>query len=237
MDTTTTIDHLKLDTENPRRRTERGRAVIAHSLRSLGAARSIVIDESDTVLAGNGVVEGATEIGLTRVRIIDADGDELIAVRRRGLTDAQKRELAIADNRAGELAEWNPEAVIAARDLGLDLEPFFTGTEQDALASAAGVDAVLRMAGAEDEAGTAAPEQADPDAQTFSCTLTVEQERTVRAALRTARAVYQVEQTGEALAAALAEWTERHTTEARPRRRRRAEPVQPELPAEPEAQS
>src|SRR5262245_55584345 len=108
MDTTTTIDQLKRDQQNPRRRTERGRAVLVHSLRTLGAARSIVLDEDDVAVVGNGVLEAAPEAGITKVRIIEAEGDELIAVRRRNLTAAQKVELAIADNRAAELAEWQP---------------------------------------------------------------------------------------------------------------------------------
>jgi hypothetical protein len=61
------------------------------ALRDVGAARSIVIDESNVILAGNGITAAALEHGLTKLRVVDADGDEVVAVRRTGLTDAQKR--------------------------------------------------------------------------------------------------------------------------------------------------
>jgi len=77
------------------------------SLQQVGAARSIVIDEDNVILAGNGTVDAAGEAGIERVRIIEADGHELIAVRRRGLSVEQKRRLALADNRSAELAEWD----------------------------------------------------------------------------------------------------------------------------------
>ena len=49
-----------------------------------GAARSIVIDEGNVVLAGNGTTDAAAEAGIAHVRVVEAAGDELIAVRRRG---------------------------------------------------------------------------------------------------------------------------------------------------------
>jgi len=128
-DITMDVDQLHADPNNRRRHTERNVTMVADALRDVGAARSIVVDEDDVVLAGNGVVEGAKQAGLTKVRIIDADGSEVIAVRRRGLTAAQKRALAIYDNRTAELAEWNPDQLRMDADAGLDLQPFFTDAE------------------------------------------------------------------------------------------------------------
>jgi DNA modification methylase len=129
----TRVDALKLDPHNPRQRTARGRDLIVASLKDYGAARSIVVDERDVVLAGNGVVDAATEAGITKVRIVEARGDEIIAVRRRGLSAKQKRALAIADNRTGELAEWNAEALQLAKAGGLDLRTFWTAAELNGL--------------------------------------------------------------------------------------------------------
>jgi DNA modification methylase len=128
-ESTATIADLTPDPQNRRSHPARNRAMIAESLRSVGAARSIVIDERNEVLAGNGVVDAATAAGLSKVRIVDAAGDELIAVRRRGLTDEQKRALAMYDNRAAELAEWNATQLKIDRDNGLDLAPFFDTRE------------------------------------------------------------------------------------------------------------
>jgi len=81
------------------------------------------------ILAGNGVVEAASEAGITKLQIVDADGDTLVAVRRRGLTPSQKRDLAIYDNRTAELAEWNVEQLAADLQNGEDLAAFFFDDE------------------------------------------------------------------------------------------------------------
>lgn len=105
------VSELKPLTPNPRRRTERSAAMIVDSLHRHGAARSIVIDEDNVVLAGNGTTDAAAEAGITRVRVVEAAGDELIAVRRRGLTAEQKAALALADNRTAELAVWDNDVI------------------------------------------------------------------------------------------------------------------------------
>lgn len=125
----THINELKPDPENRRRRTARGARMLVDALGKVGAARSIVIDEHDGVLAGNGIVEAAAEAGITKVQVVEADGDTIIAVRRRGLTDEQKRDLALFDNRTGELAEWNPEQLADDAANGRELAPFFDESE------------------------------------------------------------------------------------------------------------
>jgi hypothetical protein len=87
--------------------------MITEALQQIGAARSIVIDEDNLILAGNGVTEAAAAAGLTKLQIVDVAGDTLVAVRRTGLTAGQKRALAIYDNRTAELAEWNLEQLAA----------------------------------------------------------------------------------------------------------------------------
>lgn len=104
--------------------------MVSDALRHVGAARSIVIDEDNLILAGNGVTEAAAEAGITRLKIIDADGNELVAVRRVGLTAEQKRALAIYDNRTAELAEWNWDQLHADKEAGLSLQPFWSEDEE-----------------------------------------------------------------------------------------------------------
>jgi DNA modification methylase len=99
--------------------------MLVDALQKVGASRSIVLDENDVILAGNGVVEAASEAGLTKVQVVEADGDTIVAVRRRGLSEEQKRDLAIYDNRVAELATWNVEQLAADLKDGLDLSPFF----------------------------------------------------------------------------------------------------------------
>jgi hypothetical protein len=204
-----TLADLAGDDSNPRKHGTRNLAVMEDSLRAVGAARSIVINGAGAVLAGNGIVQAAARAGISKVRIIDTDGDTLIAVRRRGLTPAQERDLKYFDNRAGELAEWDPEQVAADVATGLDLRPFWSPEEEAALLSRGAVDEVFRMAGA-DVPGEEPAAVTTGDYQTFSCPLTTEQERTVRAALRQARQVYSVTTAGDALALALQQWVRDH---------------------------
>ena len=127
------IGDLIPDPENRRAHNDRNIGMIKDSIREVGLHRSIVIDEGDVIRAGNGVRKAALEAGLTKLRIIDAEGDELIAVRRRNLTEEQKRALAIYDNRTGELSEWDFEQLAADKAAGLSLQPYWTAEEEAAL--------------------------------------------------------------------------------------------------------
>ena len=93
------INNLKSDHKNARKRTDRSAALIKESLERYGGR----------ILAGNGTVEGAKQAGINNLRIIDTDGDEIIAVRRTGLTEDEKIGLALADNRSSDLSDWDPE--------------------------------------------------------------------------------------------------------------------------------
>lgn len=115
--------------------------MIERALGEVGAARSIVIDENGTVLAGNATVEAAAAAGIERVQVVDADGETIIAVRRKGLTDEQKRKLALYDNRANELSEWEPMELAADLEAGLDLSGMFSAGELGALLKDVGAGA------------------------------------------------------------------------------------------------
>lgn len=126
------IKDLQHDPKNRRKHNPRNIGMLVDALQQVGAARSIVIDETGEILAGNGVVEAAAEAGLTRVQVVEADGQTVIAVRRTGLTDEQKRALAIYDNRVAELAEWDWDRLAADKAEGLTLESWFSEQEQAA---------------------------------------------------------------------------------------------------------
>ena len=128
-----TIKDLHQDKSNPRKHGDRNLKVIADSLRDYGFARSIVIDENDSILAGNGVVQAAALAGLENVIEVEADGNSIIAVRRRGLTDEQKQRLKYADNRSGELASWDATQLLADLNNGLSFDGLFDKQELDAL--------------------------------------------------------------------------------------------------------
>lgn len=132
----THIKDLKPDRKNRRKHNPRNISMIEQSLNEVGAGRSIVIDENNNILAGNGTVEAAAQAGITRVQVIEADGDTLIAVKRTGLNDEQKRKLALYDNRTAELAEWDIEQLLADTQAGMDFEGVFFPRELDNLLEA-----------------------------------------------------------------------------------------------------
>lgn len=128
-----TMDNIRDLTPDPRNRRKhnpRNVGMLVESLQAVGAARSIVIDEDGTVLAGNATLDAATQAGITNLQVVDVDGQTVVAVRRSGLSDAQKRALALYDNRVAELAEWNVEQLKLDAVAGLDLQPFWTEAER-----------------------------------------------------------------------------------------------------------
>lgn len=127
------IEDLSFDTENPRKRTQRSAGLIKESLEQVGFCRSIVVDEHGRVLVGNGTLEEAAQLGMTRVVVVPADGNTVIAVQRAGLSKQQKKALTYYDNRAGELSTWDPVQIAEDELAGLDRERFFTEGEHERL--------------------------------------------------------------------------------------------------------
>lgn len=127
------ISDLTQDPANANTGTERGRYLLEHSLRSYGAGRSILLDKEGRVIAGNKTLEVAADIGLVEVEIVHTDGTKLVAVQRDDLDLMEgdtARELAYADNRAGEVGlAWNPEQIKIDLDAGLDLGAMFRDEE------------------------------------------------------------------------------------------------------------
>jgi len=130
----TSIKDLKPDHRNARKRTDRSASLIAESLKRFGAARSIVIDEDNRILAGNGTVEGAKAAGIQNIRVIETDGTEIIAVKRTGLSEDDKIGLALADNRTSDLSDWDKD-MLQQLSAEHDLAPWF---EADDLAEIMG---------------------------------------------------------------------------------------------------
>jgi site-specific DNA-methyltransferase (adenine-specific) len=124
---------LKPDTRNANKGTARGRELVRESLKRYGAGRSILIDKSGNVIAGNKTLEGAKAVGLENVQIVKSDGTRLVAVQRTDLdiNDKAARELAIADNRASELGlEWDTDVLKALEEeVEIDLAPFWDERE------------------------------------------------------------------------------------------------------------
>src|ERR1700720_213795 len=116
------VGHLKPFPNNPRRHPE---AQIVRLMRSIERVwtNPVLIDESDTILAGHARLEAAKRLGLTEVPTLTIVG----------LSEAEKRAVVIADNRLPEQAVWDFELLqdhfkeLIRVDFDVELTGFSTG--------------------------------------------------------------------------------------------------------------
>jgi len=94
------LDSLVQDPANVRRHSTKNVEAIKGSLARFGQQKPVVVDANGVVIAGNGTVAAARELGWTTVRIVRSD-----------LKGSDRTAYAIADNRSGELAEWDDAAL------------------------------------------------------------------------------------------------------------------------------
>jgi len=129
------LEDLKQDPVNARKHNPRNVAMIVNSIQELGCGRSILIDEDGRILAGNATYEALVEAGITKVRVVEGNGDEIIAVQRSDLTNLEKARLSLYDNRTSELAEWDTDVIRWLTDCGFDrvFDNIFTDRELGAL--------------------------------------------------------------------------------------------------------
>ena len=121
----TSIESLVPDNKNFNKGTEYGDRLMDESLRKFGLARSIVIDKNNRIIAGNKTAEKAADIGFTDVLVVEVDGNQLVAVKRKDidLDSAKGRELALADNATSKANLAWDEELISAMAEKWDFEP------------------------------------------------------------------------------------------------------------------
>lgn len=136
------IEYLPLEelipfARNARTHTEAQVAEIAGSIRAFGFANPILIGEQGDVVAGHGRLAAARQLGLTSVP----------AIRLVGLSEIQRRQLVLADNRIALNAGWDVDMLrLELQDLkalGADLTVLGFSESELATAFAAGEGAGL----------------------------------------------------------------------------------------------
>lgn len=108
------IKDLKFDDKNFNKHTEYGMNLLEKSLGKFGAGRSILIDKDNNIIAGNGIVEAAGNIGLEDMQVVETDGKKIIAVKRTdiALDSEAGREMALADNATAQAdLEWDEDNI------------------------------------------------------------------------------------------------------------------------------
>mgnify|MGYP003672748903 FL=1 len=161
---TRSVASLTHDPDNARARGPRAVEAIANSLKRFGQQKPIVVTASGVVIAGNGTLAAAKQLGWKDV-----------AVHVTGLSGLEQRAFALADNRTAELAYWNETrlgAVLAqlseSDDDELRAATGFSASEMEALAKAMRDDEDDGEPDAEDDkekgvSGNLALETPDPE--------------------------------------------------------------------------
>lgn len=89
------------------------------SIQAFGFLSPCLIDEKNNIIAGHGRVMAAKELGMKSVPCVFVEG----------LSDEERRAYILADNRLGELGEWDMSLVNDELDelTGLDFDVDLTG--------------------------------------------------------------------------------------------------------------
>ena len=127
----TNIESLVPDNKNFNKGTQYGDHLMDESLRKFGLGRSILIDKNNRIIAGNKTAEKAADIGFTDVVVVEVDGNQLVAVKRKDidLDSAKGRELALADNATGKANLAWDEDLISDISAQFNFEPGDWGVE------------------------------------------------------------------------------------------------------------
>ncbi len=118
------ISNLKRPERNVRMHTEAQLKEFERSVNMFGQIRPIVVDDNLTILAGNGLYETLLRLGWEQVDVLQM----------KGLTEAQKKKLMLADNRIYSIGIDDTESIdIILSELGDDLD--IPGFSEDLLRS------------------------------------------------------------------------------------------------------
>lgn len=95
------IDTLTLDAANARQHPQKNLEAIKASLERFGQRKPIVVQRAGSIVrAGNGTLIAARALGWTEIAAVIVDDDSATAA-----------QFAIADNRSGELSEWDADGL------------------------------------------------------------------------------------------------------------------------------
>jgi ParB-like chromosome segregation protein Spo0J len=97
------IDQIRPHPRNARIHAKKQIRQIAASIRAVGFAAPVLIDEDNVLIAGHGRLEAAKSLGMSSIPAIVVSG----------LSKAKKRALRLADNRIAQSAGWDRELLAA----------------------------------------------------------------------------------------------------------------------------
>lgn len=135
------ISDFRHDPKNVRRHNERNASMVSKSIERDGFGRSMLAAKDGTIIAGNQTLDGVAEQGMEEFIVVHSDGTKPIVVVRDDVDPRDERavRLAVADNRASDLSDFDPKGVVEmARQVSLD--DFFSKGEMDAMMKKVGIE-------------------------------------------------------------------------------------------------
>lgn len=97
------VTDLTFDPHNARKHPEQNLSALRASLKEFGQRKPIVIDSAGVVVAGNGTLQAAIELGWSTIEAVEVPAD----------WDERKiAAFALADNRTAELAQWDARELL-----------------------------------------------------------------------------------------------------------------------------
>lgn len=90
------LSKLVFDPANARKHSQKNLDAIKGSLKRFGQQKPIVVNKDNVVIAGNGTLDAARSLGWKEINVVRTE-----------LSGADLTAFGIADNRSGELAEWD----------------------------------------------------------------------------------------------------------------------------------
>lgn len=106
------VDRLIPYINNAKIHTEEQVTKIASSIREFGFLSPVLIDKDNNIIAGHGRVMAAKKLEMDSVPCVFVEG----------LTEAQRKAYILADNRIGELADWDMELVTSELEMLLEAD-------------------------------------------------------------------------------------------------------------------
>ena len=118
------INSIKPYKKNPRKNDE-AIPYVMESIKQFGFKNPVILDKDNVIVAGHTRIESAKRLGITEIPCIYADD----------LTDEQIRAFRLADNKVGEIAEWDIDLLDTELDdiLNIDMSDFGFDLDLDIL--------------------------------------------------------------------------------------------------------
>ena len=109
------INSIKPYKKNPRKN-EEAIPYVMESIKQFGFKNPVILDKDNVIVCGHTRIESAKRLGITEIPCIYADD----------LTDEQIRAFRLADNKVGEIAEWDIDLLDTELDdiLNIDMSDF-----------------------------------------------------------------------------------------------------------------